>query len=58
MELPNQPDGDRYVENDEQPVPGEKEEEENDQLEPELRNVPEVETAAAFLCIEIVALEI
>ena len=35
---------------------GEEEEDGDDQLEPELGDVPEVETATAFLSIEIVAL--
>ena len=58
MELPNEPHRDRDVEDDEEPVAGQEEEEEDDQLEPEFGNVPEVETTAAFLSIEIVALQV
>jgi len=58
VEFPDEPDGHRDVQDDQQPVAGEEEEEEDDQLEPELWDVPEVETAAAFLSIEIVTLQI
>ena len=58
MEFPDEPDGHRDVQDDQQPVAGEEEEEEDDQLEPQLWDVPEVETAATFLSIEIVTLQI
>ena len=58
MELPDKPDGDGDIEEDQEPVAGEQEQDGDDQLEPELRDVPEVETAAAFLSIEIVALKV
>ena len=58
MELPDEPDGDGDVEKDEEPVAGEEEQDWDDQLQPELGDVPEVETATAFLSIEIVTLQV
>ena len=58
MELPDEPHGDRDVEEDQEPVAGEEKQDGDDQLEPELGDVPEVETTTAFLSIEIVALQV
>ena len=58
MELPDEPDGNGDVEKDEEPVAGDQQQDGDDQLEPELGDVPEVETATAFLSIEIVALKV
>ena len=58
MKLPDEPDGYRDVEKYKEPVAGHQEQDGDDQLEPELGDVPEVETATAFLSIEIVALEV
>ena len=58
MELPDEPNGDRDVEEDQEPVAGEEKQDGDDQLEPELGDVPEVETTTAFLSIEIVTLQV
>ena len=58
VELPDEPDTDGDVEQDEDPVAGEEQQREDHQLQPELGNIPEVQSAATFLGIEIVALQV
>ena len=58
VELPDEPDTDGDVEEHEDPVAGHEEQRQDDQLKPELGDVPEVQTAAAFLSVKIVALQV
>ena len=58
MKLPDEPHTDGDVEQDEDPVAREEQQREDHQLQPELGNIPEVQTTATFLSVEIVALEV
>ena len=58
MELPDEPEADGEVDNDQYPVAGDQHEAQDHQLQPQLGNVPEIESATAFLGIEIIALQI
>ena len=58
VELPDEPDTDGDVEQDEHPVAGQQQQRQDHQLQPELGNIPEVQTTATFLSVEIVALEV
>ena len=58
VELPDKPDTHRNVEQDEHPVAGQQQQRQDHQLQPELGNIPEIQTTATFLGVEIVALEV
>ena len=58
VELPDEPGADGDVEEDEAPVAGHQQHRQDHQLQPQLRDVPEVQTAAAFLGVQVVALQI
>ena len=58
VKLPDEPHTDGDVEQDEDPVAGEEKQREDHQLQPELGNIPEIQTTATFLGVEIVTLEV
>ena len=58
VKLPDEPNTDGDVEQDEDPVAGHEQHREDHQLQPELGNIPEIQATATFLGVEIVALEV
>ena len=58
MEFPDEPGADGDVEEYEAPVAGHQQHRQDHQLQPQLRDVPEVQTAATFLGVQVVALQI
>ena len=58
IKLVNQPDTDGYVEKYEGPVTHGQKHHRDDDLHPQLRDVPKVETGAAFLSVQVVALKV
>lgn len=58
VELPDEPDTDGDVEQDQDPVAGHEQQRQDQQLQPELGNIPEIQTTTTFLGVEIVTLEV
>ena len=58
VELPDEPDTDGDVEQDQDPVAGHEQQREDQQLQPELGNIPEIQTATTFLGVQIVTLKV
>ena len=58
VELSDEPGADGDVEENEAPVAGHQQHRQDHQLQPQLRDVPEVQTATAFLGVQVVALQV